>query len=205
MKQGGGYEDSDIHLQTCTGYEGSDWGTTHQNVDSYPYHVSTSFNLPIDSKTLFLHTRGALSSGVISFATSTTLKDVAQVDVTVGYYRQSTLERVKVCSTTRGKGENGVSLLVSALIVLVYASINTDMNPQTPRQWWGRQTSKDRVFYTIVVTLPKHSTINNFETDLPNHRHEIPGLKDIITFKNIAFHATNGRVDIDVHLRSAIH
>jgi hypothetical protein len=171
MMQGGSYEDSDNHLQTCTGYEGSDWRTTHLNVDSYPYHVSTSFELPIDSRTLFLLARGALSSGVVSFATSNILKDAAQVDVTVGYYRQSALERVKICSTTRSSGENGVSLLVSASIMLVYVRTNTNVDTRLQNNGGVVKLTKTAYFTplssrSLNIRLSTTSRLTYLTTDM---------------------------------------
>ncbi|KAK0226557.1 hypothetical protein IW262DRAFT_1457799 [Armillaria fumosa] len=160
---GGGYlqdfPDSDFPIpnghtvRECI--QGQGWTSTGSGggFPSQRYSAHTSFDLPLNSETIFLLSQGSLSSGAVNVLTSPTLKDVVRVDVAIQYYRQRVLDYARVCLLQRQEGENGVGVF-------------------TPR-WFNNPSYQDRPHFDITITIPEPSStsasnIKNFETDVPN-------------------------------------
>jgi hypothetical protein len=73
---------------------------------------SLEFDLPIDSKSLFLVSRGSLSSGVVRVHRSSQVKDV-KVSVTAHAHKKEALASAQVCLVQPEKGGDGVLIVVS--------------------------------------------------------------------------------------------
>lgn len=100
----------------------------NDGVAFYPYSVSTSFKLPLPSKTLLLLSNGALSNGRLKVTESSEITDV-QVNVTVKYFSTAVRDSAKVCVIERYKGESGVGIFVrvfSMFICRITESLNAD-------------------------------------------------------------------------------
>ncbi|PBK58817.1 hypothetical protein ARMSODRAFT_967407 [Armillaria solidipes] len=140
------------------------------------YSAHTSFDLPLNSETLFLLSQGSLSSGAINVVTSPTLKDVVRVDVAIQYYRQKVLDYARICLLQRQEGENGVGVF-------------------TPR-WFNNPTYQDRPHFDITITIPEPSStsasnIKNFETDVPNFSQSLQDLESRVHFGKISLKGSN--------------
>lgn len=72
---------------------------------------SVDFDLPIDAKSLFVVSRGSLSSGIVRVHQSSHVEDL-KVTVAAHYYKKEVLERAKVCQVDRKNGGKGVAILV---------------------------------------------------------------------------------------------
>ena len=72
---------------------------------------SVDFDLPIDAKSLFVASRGSLSSGIVRVHQSSDVKDL-KVSVAAHYHKKEALERAKVCQVDRKNGGKGVAILV---------------------------------------------------------------------------------------------
>ncbi|KAK0196019.1 hypothetical protein F5146DRAFT_924767 [Armillaria mellea] len=140
------------------------------------YSAHTSFDLPLNSETLFLLSQGSLSSGAVNVVTSPTLKDVVRVDVAIQYYRQRVLDYARVCLLQRREGENGVGVF-------------------TPR-WFNNPSYQDRPHFDITITIPEPSStsasnIKNFETDVPNFSQSLQDLESRVHFGKISLKGSN--------------
>lgn len=81
---------------------------------SFPFSAETTFELPVNSETLFLISRGHLSSGTVDLVTSRTqAPNSVSVHVVANYFREDIRDLTKVCWSERRKGENGVGIFVS--------------------------------------------------------------------------------------------
>ena len=81
---------------------------------SFPFSSETSFELPVTSESLFLISRGHLSSGTIDLVTDKRLAPGSvSVHVVANYFREDIRNLTKVCWLERGKGESGVGIFVS--------------------------------------------------------------------------------------------
>ena len=81
---------------------------------SFPFSSETTFELPVTSETLFLISRGHLSSGTVDLVTSRKqARNSVSVHVVANYFRADIRDLTKVCLLERGKGENGVGIFVS--------------------------------------------------------------------------------------------
>lgn len=150
------------------------------NHPPYPYRVKTSFELPISAETLFLISSGALQSGSLQISTSSAVSDVAQVNITVHYFKEDILARAKVCEAERKSGEHGVGIF-------------------TPRQWWGDHSAQDQLYIEINLTFPNNKTrhplyINNFETDLHNYLHRVVYNENLVQFGSLSLMTSNQAV-----------
>ena len=74
---------------------------------------SVDIDLPIDAKSLFVFSRGSLSSGIVRVHQSPHVKDL-KVSVAVHFHNKKALERAKVCRVDLKDGEKGVAILVGA-------------------------------------------------------------------------------------------
>ena len=73
---------------------------------------TVEFDLPIDSKSLFVFSRGSISSGVVRVHQSPKVKDV-KVSVTAHYHKEKVLSSARVCLVQPKKGGDGVGIFVS--------------------------------------------------------------------------------------------
>ncbi|PBK88467.1 hypothetical protein ARMGADRAFT_937255 [Armillaria gallica] len=181
---GGDFPDSDFPIPR--GYtvreciRGSGWTSTGSG-RGFPavgqrYSAHTSFDLPLNSETLFLLSQGSLSSGAVKVVTSPTLVDVVRVDVAIQYYRQKVLDYARICLLQRQEGENGVGVF-------------------TPR-WFNNPTYQDRPYFDITITIPEPSStsatnIKNFETDVPNFSQSFQDLESRVHFGKISLKGSN--------------
>lgn len=87
--------------------------------DPTSQRIETTFDVSITSATLFLLSRGSLSTGSLRVVTSNEVNDTARVSVTAHYSRREVLGVTKLCLITRAQGENGVGIFVSFMFVLI--------------------------------------------------------------------------------------
>ena len=103
------------NLSKCASW-GSNPNNTHHPPSPAPVSPlasweSVDFNLPIDAKSLFVASRGSLSSGIVRVHQSSDVKDL-KVSVAAHYHKKEALERAKVCQVDRKNGGKGVVILV---------------------------------------------------------------------------------------------
>ena len=72
---------------------------------------TVDFDLPIDAESLFVVSRGSLSSGIVRVHQSSHVKDL-KVSVAAHYHKKEALERAKVCRVDLKDGGQGVAVLV---------------------------------------------------------------------------------------------
>jgi len=85
----------------------ANWGNNPNN----PHPLE--FDLPIDAKSLFVVSRGSLSSGIVRVHQSSHVKDL-KVSVRAHYHKKEALDRAKVCQVDLKNGGKGVAILVGA-------------------------------------------------------------------------------------------
>ncbi|KAH9485694.1 hypothetical protein JR316_0002605 [Psilocybe cubensis] len=147
------------------------------------YESRSSFQLPLDSATIFLVSRGQNLHGAISVVTSEDQEvDSAKVVVSL-YHTEKSQDWAKVCLLSRGQGENGVGIF-------------------TPIGRSGHHWDRRSLSYSIAVILPaldsdKPLQINNLETDLPNTSHHVGDLSDVL-FDRISLRATNAPMNLEL-------
>ncbi|PPQ85828.1 hypothetical protein CVT25_003459 [Psilocybe cyanescens] len=190
---------SEVHLKTCV--HGGSWTPvpmparlTDPNpldlqldqdqgelYDYYQDAAETFFELPLSSETLFFLSRGDRLAGAIQVKTSADqAPDSASVHILIRYRTHIIIERTKACLVKRNANENGVGLF-------------------GPVFRWGSPGSDYSTSFEITVTLPEYSdssplNIKNFETDVPNSRHEIADLGGKVFFESIALKGSNSRI-----------
>lgn len=69
-------------------------------------------DLPIDATSLFVVSRGSLSSGIVRVHQSSRVKDL-EVSVSAHYHKKEALSHARVCLVDRKNGSRGVAILVS--------------------------------------------------------------------------------------------
>ncbi|KAG5646851.1 hypothetical protein DXG03_002228 [Asterophora parasitica] len=174
---------SNVVLSRCP--YGEDWSDVdpifHQDVTAidwqFPYASRASFELPLSSKTLFLLSRGSMTSGTVKVVTSDEVSDVVKVHVVVKHYNRNVYDQgVKVCLIERSNDEIGVGYFT--------------------RRWNGPE---QRFRYEATVVLPatknrKPLHIQNFETDIPNISHQIGDLQGLVEFSYIDLKGSNAPI-----------
>ncbi|KAH9485741.1 hypothetical protein JR316_0002656 [Psilocybe cubensis] len=141
--------------------------------------AETSFELPLSSDTLFLLSRGDRLDGTVKVETSRyQASGFASVHVLMRYWFPTAVERTKACLVSRGINEDGVGLFAPVYRI-------------PGRPGWDYQLS-----FEITVTLPENAALNplvikNFETDVPNGRHDIADIGSRVLFETISLKGTN--------------
>jgi hypothetical protein len=102
------------NLSKCASW-GSNPNNTHPPfpapVSPFTSWESVEFDLPIDAKSLFVVSRGSLSSGIVRVHHSSDVKDL-KVSIAAHFHKKEALSRAKVCKIDRKNGGKGVAILV---------------------------------------------------------------------------------------------
>lgn len=165
------------------------WGHNPNNAHPpFPAPVSplaswerVDFDLPVDAKSLFVVSRGSLSSGIVRVHQSSHVKDL-KVSVVVHYHRKEALERAKVCQMDRKNGGKGVA-------------ISTPFRLFPPRQ-------KNRLFFVVDVTFPSPSLsheirhVPSFTLDFPRFALDVDNLLGY-SFRSLVLKSTNRPVSVN--------
>ncbi|KAH9992126.1 hypothetical protein BJV77DRAFT_1067875 [Russula vinacea] len=112
------------------------WRPNPNNTHPHASWESVEFDLPIDAKSLFVVSRGSLSSGIVRVHQSSHVKDL-KVGVTAHYHKKEALSRARVCLVDRENVGKGVAIL-------------------TPIRWFPPKR-KDKVHFVVDVTFPSPS------------------------------------------------
>lgn len=111
-----------LSLVQCVDAE--DWTETSIDLSDFLYASETSFDLPLDSATLFLISRGQNLGGAVNVLTSEDqAKESAKVSISLYYVEEKVRDWTKVCLLSRDKDENGIGVFVSNLCQLCAISI----------------------------------------------------------------------------------
>ncbi|KAG6861694.1 hypothetical protein C0995_013263 [Termitomyces sp. Mi166 len=178
----------------------------------FPYSSSTTFELPLSHKTLFLLARGTHTHGTVNVITSEEISDVVKVHLTVQYITKSARDHgIKACLLRRDQDAIGVGYFT--------------------RQWY--YPFRHSIYEATVVIpasgnhYPSHH-IENFETDMTVFRTSngaitgsynasrsltlrtsnapiradvmVANEKDYVS--DLSLHTSNGKIDTRVHLMS---
>ncbi|KAF8161732.1 hypothetical protein K438DRAFT_1985516 [Mycena galopus ATCC 62051] len=169
---------NDVDLERCvTRWVGE---TKNDNISFYPYSVSTSFDFPLPSKTLFLLSKGVSSSGHLKITTSAEITDV-RANVTVQYYKPSVRDATKVCMIERYRGETGVAIF-------------------TPSHWRSYAPVTDRLSFNVELILPRTESmfyVPGLSTDVDNFSHDVDSL-NFVQFGDISLAGTNGKIQAEL-------
>ncbi|KIM49587.1 hypothetical protein M413DRAFT_438772 [Hebeloma cylindrosporum] len=150
---------------------------------SFPFSSETTFELPVTSESLFLISRGHLSSGTVDLVTSRTqAPHSVSVHVVSNYFREDIRDLTKVCWLERGVRENGVGIF-------------------TPkwRNGGNHHGMGEQLYFETTITLPEVSgrnplPIKNFETDVANTFHRIADLNTKVKFHSISLKGSNAPI-----------
>ena len=108
---------------------GPEWTPIGAAPGTYPrqFIAKTQLELPFDSDTLFLLSRGSLSHGIVRIIEDDHVGagDKVKVSIEVRYYSQEALSRANVCSLTRGHRENGIGIFVRAQLARVIMEVGS--------------------------------------------------------------------------------
>lgn len=89
-----------------------DQWTKDSQPSGFRYHSAhTSFDLPI-SDSLFLVSRGVLSSGTVEIQVSSAIRNIIKVNVSVDYFRQDVRDKAHACLVHNTHGGTGVGIFV---------------------------------------------------------------------------------------------
>lgn len=94
---------------------GSDWESSSQNFNHFPHSAEVFLELPVDSDTLYLFTKGS-QAGHVEIEQSDQPTDKVSVHVRVGYHTREALRGVNVYRLERKTRENGVGIYVNTSI-----------------------------------------------------------------------------------------
>ncbi|ETW74815.1 hypothetical protein HETIRDRAFT_482614 [Heterobasidion irregulare TC 32-1] len=161
---------------------GPEWTPIGAAPGTYPrqFIANTQLDLPFDSDTLFLLSRGSLSHGIVRIIEDDHVGagDKVQVSIEVRYYSQEALSRANVCSLTRGHRENGIGIFTSD----------------------HRENRREQQLqFDVTVRLPSDAEtlyIPAFETDLKLFAHYLGPLASAYTFGSVLLKTSNFPIDV---------
>jgi len=149
--------------------------TTTIPAQSYPYRVTTEFELPLDSDVLYLLARGDLAYGSVEVVDWVEGTNQVKVEVAASFHSQDALDRANVCAISRMEREHGVGIF-------------------TPKGWRSRH-GQDQIHFDITVRIPTSKAaalthVRGFETSLPIFSHRL-SVSEHVVFGKLDVHGSN--------------
>jgi hypothetical protein len=160
---------------------------------------SVEFDLPIDAKSLFVVSRGSLSSGIVRVHQSSHVKDL-KVTVGVHFHKKEALERAKVCKVDHNSGAKGVAILVGPPSMT--SVISFIILYQTPFRLFPPRP-KNILFFVVDVTFPSPSSshgirhVPSFVLDFRRFVLDVDNLSGY-SFRTLALKSSNRPVSVNV-------
>ena len=171
---------------------------------SFPFSSETTFELPVNSETLFLISRGHLSSGTVDLVTSRNqAPNSIGVHIVTNYFREDIRDLTKVCRLERGKGEDGVGIFVSRTSIQKSRRKmgSNQLTFQTPKWKNGgnHHGMGEQLYFETIITLPEVSgshplTVKKLETNVANTFHRIADLNKKVKFRSISLKGSNAPI-----------
>jgi hypothetical protein len=186
----------DVTLVDCAGWEG-DYSPRGRHFSLHePFTSYATFELPIASDKLFLLARG-MAAGAVKVRYGSDSNDV-KIAVEARYRLQEALDNVRVCTITRGEGENGLGIFVSRFLTLCRRGWFLNEGYQGP-EW----TRRNVVHFDVTLYLPNAEEgslleVKNFETDVPLFAHDIGDLEGSVFFDTFKLKSANVPIVVKV-------
>ncbi|PPR03763.1 hypothetical protein CVT24_007362 [Panaeolus cyanescens] len=158
-----------------------EWHMKENKHSAMPFIGELQFDLPINSESLFLFSRGPLAQGKLHITTDTKIPaDKVRVDVTMHAVAQWLRYSSKVCSASRKTGHHGVGIFASP------------MGPNISHE------STQLMAFDTKLSFPPGSSnfIKGLDVDMPNFAQRIGNMSNYL-FDRLVIQTSKFPVEVD--------
>ncbi|KAG1758340.1 hypothetical protein EDD22DRAFT_910941 [Suillus occidentalis] len=158
---------------------GSDWESSGRSMNHFPHSAEVFLELPVDSDTLYLFTKGS-QAGHVEIEQSDQPTDKVSVHVRVGYHTREALRGINVYRLERKTRENGVGIYAPTLSYF---------------PGHGQQLR-----FEVKIMLPAGKDgdalhVKAFETDTSNYSQNVAHIWNTTSFDSISLKTSNGYIN----------